>query len=184
MNSWPDNVNLDKARRFLWPIKQKYGQNISWADLMILTGNVALESMGFKTFGFAGGRPDIWEPEEDVYCGAETTFLIDNKRYYGERDLENPLAATQMGLIYINPEGPGGNSDPLAAAEDIRETFSRMAMNYEETVALIAGGHTFDKTHGVAFDKHTRRRRCRIGRARTGSRRHRRTRIRMEEQFR
>ncbi|MCW2488680.1 catalase/peroxidase HPI [Candidatus Symbiopectobacterium sp. NZEC127] len=149
LNSWPDNVNLDKARRLLWPIKQKYGQNISWADLMILTGNVALESMGFKTFGFAGGRPDVWEPEEDVYWGAETTWLGDNKRYSGERDLENPLAAVQMGLIYVNPEGPGGNPDPLAAAKDIRDTFSRMAMDDEETVALIAGGHTFGKTHGA-----------------------------------
>ena len=149
LNSWPDNVNLDKARRLLWPIKQKYGQSISWADLMILTGNVALESMGFKTFGFAGGRPDVWEPEEDVYWGAETTWLGDNKRYSGERDLENPLAAVQMGLIYVNPEGPGGNPDPLAAAKDIRETFSRMAMDDEETVALIAGGHTFGKTHGA-----------------------------------
>ncbi|MGL9721414.1 catalase/peroxidase HPI [Symbiopectobacterium sp.] len=149
LNSWPDNVNLDKARRLLWPIKQKYGQNISWADLMILTGNVALESMGFKTFGFAGGRPDVWEPEEDVYWGAETTWLVDNKRYSGERDLENPLAAVQMGLIYVNPEGPAGNPDPLAAAKDIRETFSRMAMDDEETVALIAGGHTFGKTHGA-----------------------------------
>jgi len=149
LNSWPDNVNLDKARRLLWPIKQKYGQNISWADLMILTGNVALESMGFKTFGFAGGRPDVWEPEEDVYWGAETTWLGDNKRYSGERDLENPLAAVQMGLIYVNPEGPAGNPDPLAAAKDIRETFSRMAMDDEETVALIAGGHTFGKTHGA-----------------------------------
>ena len=149
LNSWPDNVNLDKARRLLWPIKQKYGQSISWADLMILTGNVALESMGFKTFGFAGGRSDVWEPEEDVYWGAETTWLGDNKRYSGERDLENPLAAVQMGLIYVNPEGPGGNPDPLAAAKDIRETFSRMAMDDEETVALIAGGHTFGKTHGA-----------------------------------
>ncbi|MFT8211659.1 MAG: catalase/peroxidase HPI [Symbiopectobacterium sp.] len=149
LNSWPDNVNLDKARSLLWPIKQKYGQSISWADLMILTGNVALESMGFKTFGFAGGRPDVWEPEEDVYWGAETTWLGDNKRYSGERDLENPLAAVQMGLIYVNPEGPGSNPDPLAAAKDIRETFSRMAMDDEETVALIAGGHTFGKTHGA-----------------------------------
>lgn len=149
LNSWPDNINLDKARRLLWPIKQKYGQNISWADLMILTGNVALESMDFKTFGFAGGRPDVWEPEEDVYWGAETTWLGDNKRYSGERDLENPLAAVQMGLIYVNPEGPAGNPDPLAAAKDIRETFSRMAMDDEETVALIAGGHTFGKTHGA-----------------------------------
>ncbi|WP_226093108.1 catalase/peroxidase HPI [Dickeya oryzae] len=149
LNSWPDNVNLDKARRLLWPIKQKYGQKISWADLMILTGNVALESMGFKTFGFAGGRADVWEPEEDVYWGPETTWLGGDKRYSGERDLENPLAAVQMGLIYVNPEGPNGNPDPLAAAKDIRETFSRMAMNDEETVALIAGGHTFGKTHGA-----------------------------------
>ncbi|PXW44596.1 catalase-peroxidase [Erwinia sp. AG740] len=149
LNSWPDNVNLDKARRLLWPIKQKYGQKISWADLMILTGNVALESMGFKTFGFAGGRADVWEPEEDVYWGSETTWLGGDKRYAGERDLENPLAAVQMGLIYVNPEGPNGNPDPLAAAKDIRETFSRMAMNDEETVALIAGGHTFGKTHGA-----------------------------------
>ncbi|QYM91644.1 catalase/peroxidase HPI [Dickeya zeae] len=149
LNSWPDNVNLDKARRLLWPIKQKYGQKISWADLMILTGNVALESMGFKTFGFAGGRADVWEPEEDVYWGSETTWLAGDKRYAGERDLENPLAAVQMGLIYVNPEGPNGNPDPLAAAKDIRETFSRMAMNDEETVALIAGGHTFGKTHGA-----------------------------------
>lgn len=149
LNSWPDNVNLDKARRLLWPIKQKYGQKISWADLMILTGNVALESMGFKTFGFAGGRADVWEPEEDVYWGNESTWLAGDKRYSGERDLENPLAAVQMGLIYVNPEGPNGNPDPLAAAKDIRETFSRMAMNDEETVALIAGGHTFGKTHGA-----------------------------------
>ena len=148
LNSWPDNVNLDKARRLLWPIKQKYGNSISWADLMILTGNVALESMGFKTFGFAGGRPDVWEPEEDIYWGTEKTWL-DDKRYSGDRDLENPLAAVQMGLIYVNPEGPNGNPDPLAAARDIRETFARMAMNDEETVALIAGGHTFGKTHGA-----------------------------------
>ncbi|MEZ2126413.1 MULTISPECIES: catalase/peroxidase HPI [unclassified Sinorhizobium] len=148
LNSWPDNVNLDKARRLLWPIKQKYGNSISWADLMILTGNVALESMGFKTFGFAGGRPDVWEPEEDVYWGAEDTWLGD-KRYTGDRNLENPLAAVQMGLIYVNPEGPNGNPDPVAAARDIRETFARMAMNDEETVALIAGGHTFGKTHGA-----------------------------------
>ncbi|HOY01432.1 MAG TPA: catalase-peroxidase, partial [Zoogloea sp.] len=141
LNSWPDNVNLDKARRLLWPIKQKYGRNISWADLMILTGNVALESMGFKTFGFAGGREDIWEPEEDIYWGQEKTWL-DDQRHAGERELENPLAAVQMGLIYVNPEGPGGNPDPLAAARDIRETFARMAMDDEETVALIAGGHT------------------------------------------
>jgi len=150
LNSWPDNVNLDKARRLLWPIKQKYGRKISWADLMILAGNVALESMGFKTFGFGGGREDVWEPEEDTYWGAETTWLSGEKRYSGERDLENPLAAVQMGLIYVNPEGPNGNPDPIAAARDIRETFARMAMNDEETVALIAGGHTFGKTHGAA----------------------------------
>jgi catalase-peroxidase len=149
LNSWPDNANLDKARRLLWPIKQKYGRKISWADLMILTGNVALESMGFKTFGFAGGRPDVWEPDENVYWGAETTWLGDDKRYSGERDLANPLAAVQMGLIYVNPEGPGGNPDPIAAARDIRDTFARMAMDDEETVALIAGGHTFGKTHGA-----------------------------------
>ena len=153
LNSWPDNVNLDKARRLLWPIKQKYGRKISWADLMILTGNVALESMGFKTFGFAGGRADIWEPEEDVYWGAEREWLAD-ERYSGDRDLENPLAAVQMGLIYVNPEGPNGNPDPLAAARDIRETFARMAMNDEETVALIAGGHTFGKCHGAGDAKH------------------------------
>ncbi len=149
LNSWPDNVNLDKARRLLWPIKQKYGRKISWADLMILTGNVALESMGFKTFGFGGGRADVWEPEEDVYWGSETGWKEADKRYSGERDLENPLAAVQMGLIYVNPEGPGGNPDPVAAAKDIRETFARMAMDDEETVALIAGGHTFGKTHGA-----------------------------------
>jgi len=149
LNSWPDNVNLDKARRLLWPIKQKYGRKISWADLMILTGNVALESMGFKTFGFGGGRPDIWEPEEDIYWGPEGKWLAD-ERYSGDRDLANPLAAVQMGLIYVNPEGPNGNPDPIAAARDIRETFARMAMNDEETVALIAGGHTFGKTHGAA----------------------------------
>ena len=154
LNSWPDNVNLDKARRLLWPIKQKYGNKISWADLMILTGNVALESMGFKTFGFAGGREDVWEPQEDVYWGSETTWLGDKKRYSGERDLENPLAAVQMGLIYVNPEGPNGNPDPILAARDIRETFKRMAMNDEETVALIAGGHTFGKTHGAAPASH------------------------------
>jgi catalase-peroxidase len=153
LNSWPDNVNLDKARRLIWPIKQKYGRKISWADLMILTGNVALESMGFKTFGFAGGREDIWEPEEDIYWGAEKKWL-DDKRYSGDRNLENPLAAVQMGLIYVNPEGPNGNPDPLAAARDIRETFARMAMNDEETVALIAGGHTFGKTHGAGDAKH------------------------------
>ncbi len=148
LNSWPDNVNLDKARRLLWPIKQKYGRKISWADLMILAGNVALESMGFKTFGFGGGREDIWEPETDIYWGSENKWLAD-KRYSGDRDLENPLAAVQMGLIYVNPEGPNGNPDPIAAARDIRETFARMAMNDEETVALIAGGHTFGKTHGA-----------------------------------
>jgi catalase-peroxidase len=148
LNSWPDNVNLDKARRLLWPIKQKYGRKISWADLMILAGNVALESMGFKTFGFGGGRADVWEPEEDVYWGSEDTWLGD-KRYSGDRDLQNPLAAVQMGLIYVNPEGPNGKPDPLAAAKDIRETFARMAMNDEETVALIAGGHSFGKTHGA-----------------------------------
>jgi catalase-peroxidase len=149
LNSWPDNTNLDKARLLLWPIKQKYGNKISWADLMILTGNIALESMGFKTFGFAGGRADVWQPEEDIYWGAETEWLGD-KRYEGDRELENPLAAVQMGLIYVNPEGPNGNPDPLASARDIRETFGRMAMNDEETVALIAGGHTFGKTHGAA----------------------------------
>ena len=148
LSSWPDNVNLDKARRLLWSIKQKYGKKISWADLMILAGNCALESMGFKTFGFGGGREDIWEPPEDVYWGSETTWL-DDKRYSGERDLENPLAAVQMGLIYVNPEGPNGNPDPLAAAKDIREVFARMSMNDQETVALIAGGHTFGKTHGA-----------------------------------
>ena len=149
LNSWPDNVNLDKARRLLWPIKQKYGRKISWADLMILAGNVALESMGFKTFGFAGGRADVWEPEEDIFWGSETKWLESDKRYSGERNLDNPLAAVQMGLIYVNPEGPDGNPDPIAAAKDIRETFARMAMNDEETVALIAGGHTFGKTHGA-----------------------------------
>ncbi len=150
LNSWPDNVNLDKARRLLWPIKQKYGRKISWADLMILAGNVALESMGFKTFGFGGGRADVWEPEEDIYWGPEGKWLAD-ERYSGDRDLANPLAAVQMGLIYVNPEGPNGNPDPIAAARDIRETFARMAMNDEETVALIAGGHTFGKTHGAAI---------------------------------
>jgi catalase-peroxidase len=148
LNSWPDNVSLDKARRLLWPIKQKYGRRISWADLIILTGNVALETMGFKTFGFAGGREDVWEPDQDVYWGAEKTWLGD-ERYSGDRELENPLAAVQMGLIYVNPEGPNGNPDPIAAARDIRETFKRMAMNDEETVALIAGGHSFGKTHGA-----------------------------------
>ena len=148
VNSWPDNVSLDKARRLLWPVKQKYGQKISWADLMILAGNVALESMGFETFGFGGGRPDVWEPDSDVYWGPETTWL-DDERYSGDRQLEDPLGAVQMGLIYVNPEGPNGTPDPLAAARDIRETFRRMAMNDEETVALIAGGHTFGKTHGA-----------------------------------
>ncbi len=148
LNSWPDNVNLDKARRLLWPIKQKYGNKISWADLMILAGNCALESMGFKTFGFGGGRVDIWQPEEDIYWGAEKTWLAD-KRYSGERELENPLAAVQMGLIYVNPEGPNGNPDPVASGRDVRETFARMAMNDEETVALVAGGHTFGKSHGA-----------------------------------
>ncbi|PKQ68919.1 catalase/peroxidase HPI [Raineya orbicola] len=149
LNSWPDNANLDKARRLLWPIKQKYGNKISWADLMILAGNVALESMGFKTFGFSGGREDVWEPDESIYWGAETEWLADNTRYFGNRELDNPLAAVQMGLIYVNPEGPNANPDPIAAAKDIRETFGRMAMNDEETVALIAGGHTFGKAHGA-----------------------------------
>ena len=148
LNSWPDNTNLDKARRLLWPVKQKYGERLSWADLMIFTGNCALESMGFKTFGFSGGREDMWEPEEDIYWGTEDTWL-DDKRYTGDRELENPLAAVQMGLIYVNPEGPNGNPDPMASARDIRETFARMAMNDEETVALVAGGHTFGKTHGA-----------------------------------
>ncbi|MFG2267146.1 catalase/peroxidase HPI [Streptomyces sp. NPDC048720] len=153
LNSWPDNANLDKARRLLWPVKKKYGQSLSWADLLVLAGNVALESMGFETFGFAGGREDVWEPEEDVYWGPETTWL-DDKRYSGDRELENPLGAVQMGLIYVNPEGPNGNPDPIAAARDIRETFRRMAMNDEETVALIAGGHTFGKTHGAGPADH------------------------------
>ncbi|MEO3886993.1 catalase/peroxidase HPI [Nonomuraea sp. B5E05] len=153
LNSWPDNANLDKARRLLWPVKKKYGKNLSWADLLVLSGNVALESMGFKTFGFAGGREDVWEPEEDVYWGPESTWLGD-ERYTGDRELENPLGAVQMGLIYVNPEGPNGNPDPLAAARDIRETFRRMAMNDEETVALIAGGHTFGKTHGAGPSDH------------------------------
>jgi catalase-peroxidase len=153
LNSWPDNANLDKARRLLWPVKKKYGQKLSWADLMILAGNVALESMGFKTFGFAGGREDVWEPDGDVYWGPETTWLGD-ERYTGDRELENPLAAVQMGLIYVNPEGPNGNPDPIAAARDIRETFRRMAMNDEETVALVAGGHTFGKTHGAGTADH------------------------------
>jgi len=154
LNSWPDNASLDKARRLLWPVKQKYGRKISWADLMILAGNVALETMGFKTFGFGGGREDVWEPDQDVYWGAEKTWLGGDKRYSGERDLENPLAAVQKGLIYVNPEGPNGNPDPIAAARDIRESFARMAMNDEETVALIAGGHTFGKTHGASDAKH------------------------------
>ncbi|MFI6386535.1 catalase/peroxidase HPI [Nonomuraea sp. NPDC050540] len=153
LNSWPDNGNLDKARRLLWPVKKKYGKNLSWADLLILTGNVALESMGFKTFGYAGGREDVWEPDEDVYWGPESTWLGD-ERYTGDRELENPLAAVQMGLIYVNPEGPNGNPDPLAAARDIRETFRRMAMNDEETAALIVGGHTFGKTHGAGPADH------------------------------
>jgi catalase-peroxidase len=153
LNSWPDNVNLDKARRLLWPIKQKYGRKISWADLMILAGNVALESMGCKTFGFGGGRGDVWEPDQDVYWGSETTWLGD-QRYSGDRNLENPLAAVQMGLIYVNPEGPNGNPDPVASGRDVRETFARMAMNDEETVALVAGGHTFGKCHGAAPASH------------------------------
>jgi catalase-peroxidase len=153
VNSWPDNIGLDKARRLLWPIKQKYGRKISWADLLILTGNVALESMGFKTFGFGGGREDIWEPEKDIYWGAEEEWLATSdqpkSRYSGERDLENPLAAVQMGLIYVNPEGPDGNPDPIASGKDVRETFARMAMNDYETVALTVGGHTFGKCHGA-----------------------------------
>ncbi len=153
LNSWPDNGNLDKARRLLWPIKQKYGNQISWSDLLILAGNCALESMGFKTFGFGGGREDIWEPEEDIYWGAETEWLGD-KRYTGDRELENPLAAVQMGLIYVNPEGPNGNPDPVASGRDIRETFARMAMNDDETVALTAGGHTFGKAHGAGDPSH------------------------------
>ena len=173
LNSWPDNVNLDKARRLLWPIKQKYGRKISWADLMILTGNVALESMGFKTFGFGGGRADVWEPEEDIYWGPEGKWLGD-ERYSGDRDLQNPLGAVQMGLIYVNPEGPNGKPDPLAAARDIRETFGRMAMNDEETVALIAGGHTFGKTHGAGDPS--------LVGAGAGSRRHRGAGPRLEEQ--
>ena len=153
LNSWPDNANLDKARRLLWPIKQKYGNKISWADLMILAGNCALESMGFKTFGFGGGREDVWEPEEDIYWGSEGEWLGD-KRYSGDRDLENPLAAVQMGLIYVNPEGPNGQPSAVASGRDIRETFARMAMNDEETVALVAGGHTFGKTHGAGPASH------------------------------
>ena len=153
LNSWPDNVNLDKARRLLWPVKKKYGQSISWADLMILAGNVAMETMGFKTFGFAGGRPDVWESDDDVYWGPEKVWL-DSERYTGERELDAPLAAVQMGLIYVNPEGPDGLADPLASAIDIRETFRRMGMDDEETVALIAGGHTFGKTHGANAESH------------------------------
>ena len=153
LNSWPDNVNLDKARRLLWPVKQKYGRKISWADLLIFAGNRALETMGFKTFGFGGGRPDIWAADEDIYWGPERGWL-DDERYSGDRDLANPLGAVQMGLIYVNPEGPNGNPDPMAAARDIRETFRRMAMNDEETVALIAGGHTFGKAHGAAEESH------------------------------
>ena len=152
LNSWPDNVNLDKARRLLWPIKKKYGNQLSWADLFILTGNCALESMGFKTFGFGGGREDIWEPEDDIYWGSETEWLGD-KRYTGDRELEQPLGAVQMGLIYVNPEGPNGKPDPVASGRDIRETFARMAMNDEETVALVAGGHTFGKCHGAGDPK-------------------------------
>ncbi|MEY2964186.1 MAG: catalase/peroxidase, partial [Bacteroidota bacterium] len=153
INSWPDNANLDKARRLLWPVKQKYGASISWADLMVLAGNVALEDMGFETFGFSGGREDVWEPESDVYWGSESKWLESN-RYSGDRELEKPLAAVQMGLIYVNPEGPDGVPDPVAAAKDIRETFGRMGMNDEETVALIAGGHTLGKTHGAAPTSH------------------------------
>jgi catalase-peroxidase len=156
LNSWPDNGNLDKARRLLWPIKQKYGNKLSWADLIVLTGNVAMESMGFKTYGFGGGRPDIWEPEEDIYWGPETKWLGD-ERYKGDRQLDNPLGAVQMGLIYVNPQGPNGNPDPLASARDIRETFARMAMNDEETVALTAGGHTFGKAHGASLESHVGR---------------------------
>ena len=167
LNSWPDNGNLDKARRLLWPVKKKYGRTVSWADLMVFTGNRALETMGFKTFGFAGGRADVWEPDEDVYWGPETTWLGD-ERYTGDRELEKPLGAVQMGLIYVNPEGPNGNPDPIAAARDIRETFGRMAMNDEETVALIAGGHTFGKTHGAADADELRRSRAR-GRAHRGA---------------
>ncbi len=158
LNSWPDNVNLDKPRRLLWPIKQKYGRKISWADLLILAGNCALESMGFKTFGFGGGREDVWEPEADIYWGGEEEWLATSdkpkSRYSGDRNLENPLAAVQMGLIYVNPEGPDGNPDPVAAGRDVRETFARMAMNDEETVALIAGGHTFGKCHGAGPASH------------------------------
>ena len=175
LNSWPDNVSLDKARRLIWPIKQKYGRKLSWADLMILAGNVALESMGLKTFGFGGGREDIWEPEEDIYWGPEGKWLAD-ERYSGDRQLENPLGAVQMGLIYVNPEGPNGKPDPIAAAVDIRETFARMAMNDEETVALIAGGHTFGKAHGAADPQQV----CRSG---TRGRAHRRAGPGLEKQL-
>ncbi|MGE3919139.1 MAG: peroxidase family protein, partial [Hyphomicrobiaceae bacterium] len=156
LNSWPDNGNLDKARRLLWPIKKKYGNRISWADLMLLAGNVAIESMGGKTFGFGGGRADTWEPQEDIYWGSETTWLGD-KRYSGDRQLDNPLGAVQMGLIYVNPQGPNGNPDPVASGRDVRETFARMAMNDEETVALVAGGHTFGKAHGAGPETHVGR---------------------------
>ena len=176
LNSWPDNANLDKARRLLWPVKQKYGRKISWADLMILAGNCALESMGFTTFGFGGGREDVWEPEADIYWGPEDTWLGD-ERYSGDRQLAEPFGAVQMGLIYVNPEGPNGKPDPIAAARDIRETFARMAMNDEETVALIAGGHTFGKTHGAAERGRVRRTRARRGRPRG-------TRPRLEEHLR
>ena len=175
LNSWPDNGNLDKARRLLWPVKQKYGRKLSWADLMILAGNVALESMGFKTFGFAGGREDVWEPE-DIDWGPESKWLGD-ERYSGDRQLANPLGAVQMGLIYVNPEGPNGKPDPLGSARDIRETFARMAMNDEETVALTAGGHTFGKTHGAGDTRPIRRRRTR-------RRKHRRSGLRLEKQLR
>jgi catalase-peroxidase len=174
LNSWPDNVNLDKARRLLWPIKQKYGNKISWADLMILAGNCALESMGFKTFGFGGGREDIWEPEEDIYWGAESEWLAGDKRYSGDRDLENPLAAVQMGLIYVNPEGPNGNPDPVASGRDVRETFARMAMNDEETVALTPAGTPSASATARAM---------RAGRSGTRSRRHRGAGPRLEEQL-
>ena len=183
LNSWPDNANLDKARLLLWPIKQKYGKKLSWADLMILAGNCALESMGFQTFGFAGGREDVWQPEEDIYWGAETEWLGD-KRYTGDRELENPLGAVQMGLIYVNPEGPNGNPDPILAARDIRETFGRMAMNDYETVALIAGGHTFGKNHGAGDVGAYVGRECR-GACRSGTRssRHRGAKHGLEEYF-
>ena len=176
LNSWPDNGNLDKARRLLWPIKQKYGRKLSWADLMILAGNVALESMGFKTFGFGGGRADVWEPEDEIYWGPEAKWLGD-ERYSGDRELANPLGAVQMGLIYVNPEGPNGKPDPIASARDIRETFARMAMNDEETVALVAGGHTFGKAHGAG-------RSGQVCRPRARGRRHRGAGPRLEEQLR